>query len=152
MNVKQFKFTAYAEEEFSPFHTYSLYWKITSKLPLRDHVWTGPFDFSKIFQRVALLHSSGLQLCYWILLCASRVYKSKKIWFASNVSLVERESCAPLIQLVNCSIQLQNHGLKSDIKFCFFKCKIIFFRRQTLHAGDPARCRRTLSPVGIMNA
>ncbi len=26
INVNQFKFTAYAEEEFSSFHTYSLYW------------------------------------------------------------------------------------------------------------------------------
>ncbi len=55
---------------------------------------------SQLFQRVALLHSSGLRLCYWILLCASRVYKSKKFWLASNVSLVESESCAPLIPLV----------------------------------------------------
>ncbi len=55
---------------------------------------------SQHFQRVALLHSSGPGLCYWILLCASRVYKSKKFLLASNVSLVESESCATLIPLV----------------------------------------------------
>ncbi len=95
---------------------------------------------SQLFQRFALLHSSGLRLCYWILLCASCVYKSKTFWLASNVSLVESESCAPLIPLVGelMDSKVYQQGI-------FFKCRIFFFRSQTLHAGYPARCRRTLT-------
>ncbi len=91
---------------------------------------------------VALLHSSGLGLCNWILLCASRVYKSKKISLASNVSLVESESCAPLIPLVG---ELMN--LKVISTSFFLNVGKKKFCSQTLHAGDPAWCRRTLSPV-----
>ncbi len=91
---------------------------------------------SQLFQRVALLHSSGLRL--WILLCASRVYKSNKFWLDSNVSLVESESSGPLIPLVG---ELVDSKVISTSNF--------FFRSQTLHAGDPARCRRTLSPVNV---
>ncbi len=71
-----------------------------SKYALDGHLW--PLRLTAFFNvsPVALLHSSGLWLCNWILLCASRVYKSKKFWLASNVSLVECESCAPLIVLV----------------------------------------------------
>ncbi len=63
----------------------------------------------------------------------------------SNVSLVESESCAPLIQFGK-----RTHGLESDKQVMYlncFKCRIIIFRSQMLHAGDPARCRITLSPV-----
>ncbi len=52
-------------------------------------------------------HSSGLRL--WILLCASRVYKSKNFWLASNVSLVERES----------GVGRRTHDLEHDINKFF---------------------------------
>lgn len=61
---------------------------------------------SKLF--VALVHSSGLWLCNWILLSASCVYKSKTFWLATNVILVESESTSH-------TIGRRMHGLKSDI-------------------------------------
>lgn len=61
---------------------------------------------SKLF--IALLHSSGLWLCNWILLSAFCVYKSKTFWLATNVILVESES-------TSYTIGRRMHGLKSDI-------------------------------------
>ncbi len=66
-----------------------------------------------------LLHSSGLRL--WIIVCASRVhYKSKSIWLASNVNLVESESGVPLIPLVG---ELVNSNVINICIYLFFKAK-----------------------------
>ncbi len=109
------------------------------------------FDHCATQLSVALLHSSGL--CYWILFCASCVYKMKKsdwlvilIWFRAveklyGSGLVESESCGPLLPLV-----LEPLDSKVISNFLFFLSRIMFFRSQTLHTGDPAQCRRTLSP------
>ncbi len=74
-----------------------------------------------------------------IMLCTSRVYKSKTLWLASYVSLVESESCAPLIPLL---------GELIDSKVIstsfFFYCRIIVFCNQSLHARG-----QTLSPAFI---
>ncbi len=69
---------------------------------------------------------------------ASRVFKNNNFWLASNVSLVESESGVPLT--------ISRWTWYQQV---FFKCRTIFFffHSRTPHVGDPARCRRTLSPA-----
>ncbi len=77
---------------------------------------------------------------------AHLVSKSKNLWMASNVSLVESESCAPLIPLVG---ELLTSNWYQQV---FLKCRTIFlfFHSRTPNAGDPERCWRTSSPVYII--
>ncbi len=110
------------------------------KYALEWHLW--PLCLP-VFQRVALetffIHQ-GYGSGYYF---TSRVYESNNFGLASNVSLVESES-VPLILLVG---ELENSNM---ISTSFFKCRTIFslfFYSRTPHAGDPARCWRTLSPV-----
>ncbi len=120
--------------------SFTMFITVYGKYALDEHLWS--LRLAAFLTWHASLFIRAI-VCYWILLCASRVYlvKSNKIWLASNVSLVESESCAPLVPLVG---ELMDSKV---ISTSFFKIQDFFF---LLHAGDPTRCLENFKPCFLI--